>query len=85
MSGGESRLAVVRPSPLGVVPSWMVVGSTVAASMVMEAILVASAEAGLEVTLVIPPAPAMVEEMRETRLPALPGGGKHDSPSWSEL
>ena len=51
----------------------------------MAAILVAMAEAGLEVTLAIPPAPAAVEERRETGLPASPGGGTHDSPSWSEL
>ena len=42
-------------------------------------------EAGSEVTLAIPPAPATVEERRETRLPASPGGGTHGSPSWSEL
>ena len=53
--------------------------------MVSAAIPVAMAKAGSEVSLVIPPAPAMVEEGRETRLPASPGGGMHGSPSWSEL
>ena len=45
----------------------------------------AMAEDGSEVTLAIPPPTAMVEEKRETGLPALPGGGTHGSPSWSEL
>jgi len=42
-------------------------------------------EAGSEVTLAIPPAPAVAEERRETGLPASPGGGTHSSPSWSKL
>jgi len=40
---------------------------------------------GSEVTLAIPPPIAMVEERRETRLPASPGGGAHGFSSWSEL
>jgi len=51
----------------------------------MAMIPVAMAEAGLEVTLAIPPTPAVVEERRETMLPTLPSGGTHGSPSWSEL
>ena len=77
MSGEESRLAVVRPSLLGVVPSRPVTSTA--------AIPVAMMEVGSEVTLVIPPPTATVEERRETRLPASPGGGTHGSPSWSEL
>jgi len=46
---------------------------------------VVTTDVGSEVTLVIPPPTAMAEEMRETRLPASPGGGTHGSPSWSEL
>ena len=45
----------------------------------------ATVEVGSKVTLVIPPPTVTVEERRETRLPALPGGGTHGSPSWSEL
>ena len=36
-------------------------------------------------TLATPPPTVMVEERRETRLPASPVGGTHGSPSWSEL
>jgi len=56
-----------------------------AAATVMAAIPVATAGVGLEVTLAVPPPTAMVEERRETGLPASPGGGTHGSPSWSEL
>ena len=45
----------------------------------------AMAEAKSMVTLDIPPAPAMVEERRETRLPASPDKETQGSPSWSEL
>ena len=41
-------------------------------------------EAPLEVTLAAPPPSAVVEEERETELPASPGGGLHGSPSWLE-
>ena len=53
--------------------------------MVLAVIPVVMAEAGSEVTLVIPPAPATAEEGRETGLPTSPGRGTHDSPSWLEL
>jgi len=53
--------------------------------MVLVVISVVMVEDALEVTLVTPPAPAAVEEGRETRLPTSPGGGTHGSPSWSEL
>ena len=36
-------------------------------------------------SLAAPPPSTVVEEERETKLPALPGGGLHGSPSWSEL
>ena len=83
MSSGESRLAAVHPSLLGVAPSQPVANT--AAAAVMVEIPMAMVEAGSEVTLAIPPAPATVEERRETRLPASPGGGTHGSPSWSVL
>jgi len=56
-----------------------------AAMAVMAAISMVIAEVGSEVTLVIPPPIAAVEERRETGLPASPGRGTHGSPSWSEL
>jgi hypothetical protein len=43
------------------------------------------AEVGSEVTLAIPPPTAVVEERRETKLPASPSGGTLGSPSWSLL
>ena len=81
MSGGESILAVVRPSLLGVASSWLVTST----ATVAVAIPMVMAEIGLEVTLAIPPPTAAVEERRETRLPASPDGGTHGSPSWLEL
>ena len=51
----------------------------------MAAIPVATAEAGSEVTLAIPPAPTAAEEGRETGLSASPVGGPHGSPSRSKL
>jgi len=56
-----------------------------AAVAVMVAIPMVIAVVGLEVTLTIPPPIATAEERRETRLPSLPSGGTHGSPSWSEL
>jgi len=56
-----------------------------AAAAVMAAMPMAIAEARSEVTLAIPPAPAMVEERRETRLPTSTGEGTHGLPSWLEL
>jgi hypothetical protein len=52
---------------------------------VLVVILVVTTEVGLEVTLATPPLNVMVEERRETGLPASPGGGKNGSPSWSKL
>ena len=83
-SGGESRLAAVRPSLLGVAPS-RPVASTAAAAAVMGAIPVATMEVGLEVTLAIPPPTATIGVKRETEHPGSLGGGTHSSPSWSEL
>ena len=77
-SSRESRPMVAHPSPPGVVPS-QPVASTAVATEVMVAILVAT-KAGSEVTLVIPPASAIVEEGRETGLPTSPVGGPHGSP-----
>ena len=82
MSGGESRLAAVRPSLLGVASSRLVVSTVIAAVVVMAVIPVVTAEVGLEVTLAIPPPIATVEERREIGLPASPRGGTHGSPSW---
>ena len=81
MSGGESRLAVVRPSLLVVAPARPVVSIAATMAVVMAAIPMVTAEVGLEVTLVIPSLTATAEERRETGLPASPGEGKHGSPS----
>ena len=62
-------------------------------SAVDEAAVVAAALAAIpvpmvtmvsEVTLVASPPLVVVEEVRDTELPALLGGGLHGSPSWSE-
>ena len=71
----------MRPSPLGVAPSWPVAGTAVAAAVVMAVIPVATVEVGLEVTLATPPPIIMMEERRETGLPSSPGEGTHGSPS----
>ena len=76
-------VVVARPSPLGVVPSQLIV-STTAMVETMVAILVTTKAASV-VTLVAPPPLAMTEEERETRLPTSPGEGLHGSPSRSEL
>jgi len=49
MSGGESKVVAVRPSPLGAAPSQPVV-SMAAATTVLAVILVTVVEVGLEVT-----------------------------------
>ena len=85
MSDGESRLAAVRPSLLGVASSWPVMSTAAAVAAVMVVIPVVMVEVGSEVTLVIPPPTATTEERRETRLPASPSGGTHNSPSWLEM
>ena len=85
MSGEENRLVAMRPSLLGVASSRPVTSTAAAAVAVMAAIPVVTSEVGSEVTLVIPPPIAAVEERRETRLPASPDVGTHGSPSWSEL
>jgi len=63
----------------------LVASTAAAATTVLAAILVATVEARSEVTLAILPAPTVVEEGRQTGLPALLGRGTHSSPSWSEL
>ena len=85
MSGGEGRLAVVRPSLLGVASSQLVASTATATAVVMAAIPMAMVVVGLEVTLEIPPLRGAAEERRETELPTSPGRGTHGSPSWSEL
>ena len=72
---------MVRPSLLGVASSWPVVSMVAAAMVVMAVILMATAEVGSEVTLAIPPPTTMVEERRETGLPASPDEGTHGLPS----
>ena len=67
---------------MGVASSQPVVSTVVA---VMVVIPVVTAEAGSEVTLVVPPSPVVEVERRETRLPVLLGRGAHGSPAWSEL
>ena len=84
-SGGESRVVVAGPSlPWGALLG-SVASTAVAMAMVLVVILVVMAEAALEVSLAALPPPAAAKEERETRLPALPGGGPHGSPSRSEL
>jgi len=51
----------------------------------MAAIPMVTVEVESEVTLMVPPPMAAGEERRETGLPALPGGGAHGSPAWSEI
>ena len=74
-----------RPSLIGVASSRPVVSTAAAAAAVMAMIPMATVEVGSKVTLAAPPPIVMVEERRETSLPASPGGGMHGSPSWSEL
>ena len=62
------------------------VATTVAeAASALVAIPVPSVGVVSEVTLMAPPSPATAEEERETGLPALPDGGLHGSPAWTEL
>ena len=63
-SDGENRLAAVRPSLLGVAPTWPVASTAAAAAVVMAVIPMVMVEVGSEVTLVIPLAPATAEERR---------------------
>ena len=77
-------MAVANPSLPGVVPPGSVAGTVAAISAALVAIPVLTAEVTSKVTLVSPPPPAVVEEVRETELPALSGGGLHGSPLWSE-
>ena len=77
-------MAAVWPSPLGVVPSWPVVGPATAAAEVMTAIPVAMAAARSEVTLAIPPTLAAVEDRgRPGSLPHLAEGHTARSPGRS--
>ena len=85
MSGGESRLAALHPSLLGVAPSPSVMSTAAVAAVVMAAIPMVTAEVRSEVTLTVPPPTVAEEERRETRLPISPSGGAHGSPAWSEL
>ena len=59
--------------------------AAIAAVAVMATIPMVSIEAGLGVTLVVPPPSVAEEERREARLPVSPSGGAHDSPTWLEL
>ena len=83
-SGGGNSVVVAIPSLPWVVLPGSVASMAVAAATVLAAIPMVTAEASPEVSLVAPPPPAMVEEERETELPALPGGGLQGSPSWLE-
>jgi len=51
----------------------------------MVAIPMVMAEVGSKVTVAVPPPSVVEEERREARLPILPDGGAHGSPTWSEL
>ena len=66
-------------------PSWPVASAAAAATTVLAVISMATAVVRLDVTLAAPPPIVMVEERRETGLPASPGGETHGLPSWSEL
>ena len=67
---------------MGVASSRPVMSTT---AIVMAAIPMVTVEAGLEVTLVVPPLLVAEEERRETELPVSSGEGEHGSPAWSEL
>ena len=73
-------MVTASPSLLGVVAA-----TVIAATTALAVIPVSTAEVASEVTLAAPPPSATAEEERETKLPALLGGGLHGSPSWSEL
>ena len=81
VSNEGNRVKTAKPSLLGVVPPGSVVGTATAAASILVAIPVLTAEVMSEVTLVAPPPLATAEEVRETELPASPGGGLHGSPS----
>ena len=76
-----------RPSLLGAAPLGSITSTAMAtaAATVLAVIQVVMTEATSEVSLVAPSPSAVVEEERETRLPALPGEGSHGSPSLFEL
>ena len=76
---------MARSSLLGVASSRPIARTEAAAAAVMVAIPMVMAKVRLQVTLVVPPPIVAEEERRETRLSALPGGGAHGSPAWSEL
>lgn len=78
-------MVAASPSLPGVVLPGSVASTAAAVATVLAAIPVVMAEAASEVSLAAPPPPAAAEEERETGLPALPGGGLHDSPSRSAL
>ena len=79
VSGGGNRVAAASPSLLGVVAA-----TVIAAAAALVVILVPTAEVASEVTLAALPPSIVVEEERETELPASPDGGLHGSPSWSK-
>ena len=67
-------MAAVQPSLPGAAPPGSVASTAAVVVMVLVVISVVMVEDALEVTLVTPPAPATVEEGRETGLPASPDG-----------
>ena len=83
-SEGSSRVAAAKPSLLGVVPPGSATDKAVAAASVLAAIPVPMETVVSEVTLAASPPPVVVEEARDTELPALPGGGSRGSPLTSE-
>lgn len=80
-SGEGSRLAVARPSLLGVASSWPVMSTMPTVVVVMVVIPVVTVEVGSEVRLVVPPPTVAEVERRETELPTSPSGGVHGSPT----
>jgi len=85
VSSGGNRVVAANPSLLGVVLTGLDAGIAAAATTVLAAIPVVMAEALPVVSLMAPPPPVVAKEEKETETPATPGGGRHGSPSWSEL
>ena len=73
----ETWRPTLQRSLLGVVPPGAAADKAAVAVLVLAAIPVPMVGVALEVTLVAPPPPVMVEETMEGELPVSPGGGTH--------
>ena len=78
------RVTAARPFVPGMVPPGSAVDEAAAVVSVLAAIPVLMVTVVSEVTLMASLPPVVVEEARDTELPALPGGGSRGSPLPSE-